>query len=263
MWSVKQLQGLVKEQYDRSVSACTVLDILKNKFQLSYRKIKRVPFAGNSERSKVLRSLYAQKMLTVYQSGKRVINVDESWIPHADFRQRRWKRRGMANSAQDKTLSQKINIITAMSSDGEVWIALTTCNTDSDVLMLFMTRLASALTKQAAAWRSSTVFLLDGVRKRAELLTCDPSVGIVPQVGGEPCLLQAPRAEHCSQRCVQLCSRSSRTLVRSPQARRHQPHERRLGQAVSALAALTRAVLSRTSPRSCTRKWKRSPVRLA
>ena len=163
VWSVKQLQGLVKEQYDRSVSACTVLDILKNKFQLSYRKIKRVPFAGNSERSKVLRSLYAQKMLTVYQSGKRVINVDESWIPHADFRQRRWKRRGMANSAQDKTLSQKINIITAMSSDGEVWIALTTCNTDSDVLMLFMTRLASALTKQAADWRSSTVFLLDGV----------------------------------------------------------------------------------------------------
>ena len=24
VWSVKQLQGLVKEQYDRSVSACTV-----------------------------------------------------------------------------------------------------------------------------------------------------------------------------------------------------------------------------------------------
>ena len=104
-------------------------------------------------------------MLQVYQSAQRVINVDESWIPAADFRQRRWKRRGMLNSAPDKTLSQKINIITAMSSDGEVWIALTTCNTDSDVLMLFMTHLASALTKQSADWRNSTVFLLDGVSK--------------------------------------------------------------------------------------------------
>ena len=49
----------------------------------------------------------------------------------------------MLNTAPDKALSQKINIITAMSSDGDVWIALTTCNTDSDVLMLFMTRFAS------------------------------------------------------------------------------------------------------------------------
>ena len=47
-----------------------------------------------------------------------------------------------------KALSQKINIITAMSSDGDVWIALTTCNTDSDVLMMFMTQLASVLTKE-------------------------------------------------------------------------------------------------------------------
>ena len=69
----------------------------------------------------------------------------------------------MLNTAPDKTLSQKINIITAMSSDGEVWIALTTCNTDSDVLMLFMTHLTGVLTKESANWRDSTVFLLDGV----------------------------------------------------------------------------------------------------
>ena len=68
----------------------------------------------------------------------------------------------MLNTAPDKTLSQKINIITAMSSDGEVWIALTTCNTDSDVLMLFMTHLTGVLTKESANWRDSTVFLLDG-----------------------------------------------------------------------------------------------------
>ena len=50
-----------------------------------------------------------------------------------------------------------------MSTDGDVWIALTTCNTDSNVLMLFMTYLASALTKESPDWRASTVFLLDGV----------------------------------------------------------------------------------------------------
>ena len=69
----------------------------------------------------------------------------------------------MINTVPDKVMSQKINIITAMASDGEVWIALTTRNTDSDVLMLFMTHLANALTKRYKDWRSSTVFLLDGV----------------------------------------------------------------------------------------------------
>ena len=86
-------------------------------------------------------------MLGIYQSEKRVINVDETWVPHADFHQKRWKRRGLRNTAPDKALSQKINIITALSSDGEVWLALTTCNTDSNVLMIFMTHLAKALTK--------------------------------------------------------------------------------------------------------------------
>ena len=69
----------------------------------------------------------------------------------------------MRNTAPDKVLSQKVNIITAMASDGEVWIALTTRNTDDDVLMLFMSHLTNELTKRYKDWRSSTVFLLDGV----------------------------------------------------------------------------------------------------
>ena len=69
----------------------------------------------------------------------------------------------MINTALEKTLSTKLNIITAMASDGEVWIALTTRNTDENVLMLFMSHLARELSKVYRDWRSSTVFLLDGV----------------------------------------------------------------------------------------------------
>ena len=63
-----------------------VRDVLKQDHKLSYRKIKRVPFQGNSERCKVLRSLYAQKMLPIYETSQRVINIDESWLNEADFR---------------------------------------------------------------------------------------------------------------------------------------------------------------------------------
>ena len=183
IWYVKMIQDLVKQESNRDVTPHMVRHVLKTKFKLSYKKIRRTPFAGNLERNKVLRSLYAQKMLSVYQSGKRVINVDESWIPHADFRQKRWSRRGLRSTAPDKALSRKINVITAMSSDGEVWMALTTCNTDTSVLMLFMTHLAKALTKESADWRHNTVFLLDGVSARANPVTMKYSfIGILPQV---------------------------------------------------------------------------------
>ena len=69
-----------------------------------------------------------------------------------------------------------------MSSDGEVWLALTTCNTDSNVLMLFMSHLAKALTKESADWRNSTVFVLDGVSVRQVSPYVYSFIGILSQV---------------------------------------------------------------------------------
>ena len=66
IWSVKQVQDLVKEESNCVVPSYIIRGVLKTKFNLSYKKIRRIPFTGNLERNKVLRSLYAQKMLEVY-----------------------------------------------------------------------------------------------------------------------------------------------------------------------------------------------------
>ena len=102
-----------------------VLRIMKLRYQLSYRKIKRVPFTGNSEINKVLRSLYAQKMLQIYSQGKHVVNIDETWIPETDFRRRRWAAKGGYNSMSDGIMSHRVNMIVAVSSEGHVWLSLT------------------------------------------------------------------------------------------------------------------------------------------
>ena len=59
IWSVKLIQDLVKHESDCTVPAYMILSILKKKFNCSYKKIRRIPFTGNLERNKVLRSLYA------------------------------------------------------------------------------------------------------------------------------------------------------------------------------------------------------------
>ena len=107
------------------VSKNMVLRIMKLRYQLSYRKIKRVPFTGNSEINKVLRSLYAQKMLQIYSQGKHVVNIDETWIPETDFRRRRWAAKGGYNSMSDGIMSHRVNMIVAVSSEGHVWLSLT------------------------------------------------------------------------------------------------------------------------------------------
>ena len=112
------MRGAVAKSTGVKVSKRSVLALLKTKYNLSYRRIKRVPTTGNSEQNKVLRSLYAQRMLQVYSQSKIVVNVDESWIPAADFRRRRWTTKGGDNSLADTPLGHKVNMIVAVASTG-------------------------------------------------------------------------------------------------------------------------------------------------
>jgi hypothetical protein len=56
---------------------------------MRYKKIKKIPFQGNSDRCLVLRQLYAKQLLGILNEGKRVINIDETWLPQTDFRNRK------------------------------------------------------------------------------------------------------------------------------------------------------------------------------
>ena len=46
-------------RFGMKVSARAVIHVMKSKYGLGYRRIKRIPYLGNSERNKVLRCLYA------------------------------------------------------------------------------------------------------------------------------------------------------------------------------------------------------------
>ena len=128
---------------------------------MSYRVIKRVPYHGNSERCKVLRMFYAKEMLTHLQNKVRCINIDESWIPHLDFRSKMWRQRGVNNTHSVKSITFKVNMIVAVDTEGNVYSSLTQFNTDSSVMLMFLSRLAQQLTKETPDWRENTIFIFD------------------------------------------------------------------------------------------------------
>ena len=105
LWSAKAVKQHVEKATGMKVPLRLVLSVLKKQFDLSYKRIKRVQGVGDSERNKVLRSLFAQKMLQLYAQGAHVVNIDESWIPCSDFRRSCWGPRGAGNTMHDTALS--------------------------------------------------------------------------------------------------------------------------------------------------------------
>ena len=60
-----------------------------------------------------------------------------------------------------KVLSPKVNMIAAVDTDGKLYLSLTQQNTDTDVMLMFMSRLASVLSLESKNWRDDTYWLLD------------------------------------------------------------------------------------------------------
>ena len=85
---------------------------------MRYKKVKRSPFHGNSERCLLLRQMFAKTLLATLISGKRVINIDETWLPHTDFRRKKWRVKGDHNSAPLKDNTYRVNMIAALDNEG-------------------------------------------------------------------------------------------------------------------------------------------------
>ena len=85
-----QIKERVDREFDVEVSVPKVRQILKQGMGLGYRRTKKVPIQANSERCLVLRQQYALEMLRLLMRGKRVINVDESWLNETSFTRMMW-----------------------------------------------------------------------------------------------------------------------------------------------------------------------------
>lgn len=67
-----------------------VRQVMRDLLGLRYNKIVPLPVHGNSERCLVQRQQCALEFFRQLKAGKRVINIDESWIASGDYRRRSW-----------------------------------------------------------------------------------------------------------------------------------------------------------------------------
>ena len=67
-----------------------IRQMIRKDLRMGYRRAATVPVQANSERCLVLRQQYVLKMLPLLESGRRIINVDESWLNQTRFTRRLW-----------------------------------------------------------------------------------------------------------------------------------------------------------------------------
>ena len=77
-------------------------------------------------------------MLELLSLGKRVINVDESWLSENSFNHAMWCPTNTPCTITDKFMNPRLALIAALDTDGNVYFSLTHSNTDSDVMLLFL-----------------------------------------------------------------------------------------------------------------------------
>ena len=90
IFRAQQVADAVKQETGLNVRRTEVGKIFRKDLRIGYRLAKTVPVQSNSERCLVLRQQYALKILRLLETGRQIINVDESWLNNTRFLRRIW-----------------------------------------------------------------------------------------------------------------------------------------------------------------------------
>ena len=90
--------------------------------------------------------------MPLLEAGRRIINVDQSWLNGTRFIRRIWVPSDSAGTFTDKQVAPRISLISALDTDGNIWFSLTQVNTDSDVMTTFLRYLVRQLDLESPGW---------------------------------------------------------------------------------------------------------------
>ena len=126
--------------------------MLKQDLKLSFLKSKKLHPLVNSERCLVLRQQYALKMLDLLKQGRRIVNIDETWLNQSSFIRRTWASRDGNGNTVLNAITPRLSMIAAIDTEGRVWFALSHSTTDSNTMALFLQHLTQTLDQETPGW---------------------------------------------------------------------------------------------------------------
>ena len=118
---------------------------MKKELKLSYVKVKKLQPNSNSMKAMILRQQYAMRLLSLIDIGKRIINVDETWLNETSFSRKVWATKNSQGNFNLNAVAPRISMIAAIDTSGKAWFSLSHATTDSDVMAVFFYNLVQTL----------------------------------------------------------------------------------------------------------------------
>ena len=84
-------------------------------------------------------------MLRLLKKGFHILNVDQSWVNESDYSRSIWCQSDVPATLPEKAVGTRLALIAALGTDNEIFFALTHANTDSEVMLLYLTYLCRQL----------------------------------------------------------------------------------------------------------------------
>ena len=100
---------------------------------MGYRLAKQMPLQSNDQGCLILRQQYAKQFRPLLESGKRIINVDESWLNTTRHLRKVWIQRDARSTFKEKQVQPRISLLLAIDTEGRMWCALTQANIDMNI----------------------------------------------------------------------------------------------------------------------------------
>ena len=156
---------------------------------MRFKKLMHISVHANSPKNLVLRQQYALKLIGLLRAGKRILNVDETWLGMCDFRRRKWRVHGSSNSHPVKLMVPRVSMIAGLDTRGAVYFSLVQSNTNTKIIEIFFQHLVKKLDAEDPLWRDSTVVLLDNATYHTNSATLEMLKKLAV-----PCIFSGPHS---------------------------------------------------------------------
>ena len=161
---LREVQQVVQSKCRLRVSRPTLGRFMREKLNATYKIVRPIKSAHNHPAAKLQRQYAASMLIEILHSGTKVINIDESVIKFTDHRNRGWVQRGIRNQVTNNIRLERINIICALASSGEVCYTVNSGKTNSDSFGWFIVKMVEHLDGQDHDWRKRTIIMVDNAQ---------------------------------------------------------------------------------------------------
>ena len=74
------IQKEIDQQHHLEIPMLFIQRTLKEEFEMKWKRVKKIPHQANSTRNLYMRQRFGKLMIDQLHEGKRILNVDETWI---------------------------------------------------------------------------------------------------------------------------------------------------------------------------------------